>query len=151
MEKTACLPVREQDSEETPPRTWRRLQSPIESKNPMRNTSTDVEKTHLRESNTLVLRKHLHGRGEDDPSVVKFDPGAETPPRTWRRHYINLRKQPCLRNTSTDVEKTHRPYLGKRSLWKHLHGRGEDPRLLLPVKLYSETPPRTWRRLRLFR
>ena len=49
-------------------------------------------------------------------------------------------------NTSTDVEKTHHQYPDNRSLWKHLHGRGEDLTNQEAPIPGRETPPRTWRR-----
>ncbi len=52
----------------------------------------------------------------------------------------------CIRNTSTDVEKTENMSEEKAIEWKHLHGRGEDRRWSLPLKSRRETPPRTWRR-----
>ena len=58
-------------SQETPPRTWRRLLRRGSADVSCGNTSTDVEKTTLRTSSQIAYKKHLHGRGEDRnrPSV----------------------------------------------------------------------------------
>ena len=79
--------VREGHSQETPPRTWRRPHGLDVLFEPVRNTSTDVEKTELPALLLDTLRKHLHGRGED-PKPMKIS-------------------QRITGNTSTDVEKTH--------------------------------------------
>ena len=112
----------------------------------MRNTSTDVEKTLADSTRCVSVRKHLHGRGEDE--VLDHSTGSvrETPPRTWRR-LSTIQAEPAAgRNTSTDVEKT----LDEVSLytigWKHLHGRGEDILSFASSFATTETPPRTWRR-----
>ena len=91
-------------------------------------------------------RKHLHGRGEDPSHRPLRCLMTETPPRKWRRP-----STPSLplfedRNTSTDMEKTHRHDPCFRITWKHLHGRGEDCKRSELWFLRAETPPRTWRR-----
>ena len=53
------------------------------------------------------------------------------------------------RNTSTDVEKTSFTSLVFPPSQKHLHGRGEDNALEFKSPFFTETPPRTWRRLTL--
>ena len=52
---------------ETPPRTWRRQVSVLSVVCLLGNTSTDVEKTTGKTIDMPQDRKHLHGRGEDDP------------------------------------------------------------------------------------
>ena len=91
---------------ETPPRTWRRLVMRRTSAAPVRNTSTDVEKTRLYIGLRPTGWKHLHGRGEDR---MGFDASLSS-----------------SGNTSTDVEKTNQRSDGVDVDWKHLHGRGED-------------------------
>ena len=97
-----------------------------------------------------MVRKHLHGRGEDplcqyahvipqgntSTDVEKTRkasrdefPVAETPPRTWRRR-VNIAGQLAgFRNTSTDVEKTAYDFGAAIVDKKHLHGRGEDSKI----------------------
>ena len=52
----------------------------------------------------------------------------------------------CIRNTSTDVEKTPNVATTPIGSWKHLHGRGEDLQVNVKSGQRIETPPRTWRR-----
>ena len=111
---------------ETPPRTWRRPLTGEDDVTLLGNTSTDVEKTPQRIMETVSLKKHLHGRGEDMLSGHFSAPSMETPPRTWRRLEALLLGTKRSRNTSTDVEKTPRPKRRSKPSWKHLHGRGED-------------------------
>ncbi len=91
---------------ETPPRTWRRLRAENVPASRCRNTSTDVEKTDTDSGLLWLVKKHLHGRGEDSTIVGRENRTLETPPRTWRR-LVALGRF-CRRhgNTSTDVEKT---------------------------------------------
>ena len=51
---------------ETPPRTWRRPQDVVVEAVSAGNTSTDVEKTFRFSRAGVDLKKHLHGRGEDE-------------------------------------------------------------------------------------
>ena len=113
---------------ETPPRTWRRLDRNTVGSQAAGNTSTDVEKTKLSTENLPLKTKHLHGRGEDSETYGLFS------------------RRP--RNTSTDVEKTCCGVLHGSLRRKHLHGRGEDVEAKTSTALPSETPPRTWRRLK---
>ena len=131
---------------ETPPRTWRRLKDIIQTRGFDGNTSTDVEKTHIRMVIIRLFKKHLHGRGEDRVANVRRTTSVETPPRTWRRLFRALIKQTGVGNTSTDVEKTRVHDNSFRSREKHLHGRGEDNMDLSLIRQHKETPPRTWRR-----
>ena len=110
------------------------------------NTSTDVEKTQKQADHASAQEKHLHGRGEDLDFVLVVNWFEETPPRTWRRHRRAADHSRCLGNTSTDVEKTPAQAHSDRSIWKHLHGRGEDLISRSIFFLTAETPPRTWRR-----
>ena len=71
-----------------------------------RNTSTDVEKTRCLMCGISPKRKHLHGRGEDVMIWPLSVSPLETPPLTWRRQLLNLKRLAQVRNTSTDVEKT---------------------------------------------
>ena len=133
-------------NQETPPRTWRRLDKPIGANARPRNTSTDVEKTTSRTAAEEVTRKHLHGRGEDPRRACRAAPNSETPPRTWRRHLVACARQSVQGNTSTDVEKTPELQLATRLMQKHLHGRGEDAARSPGYRPDPETPPRKWRR-----
>ena len=111
---------------ETPPRTWRRLGRFALPALDSGNTSTDVEKTVSVRIAPFRLRKHLHGRGEDEQERQLARRKKETPPRTWRR------PSRCLQS--------------KQSAGKHLHGRGEDRFSKKDKQRVNETPPRTWRR-----
>ena len=71
----------------------------------------------------------------------------ETPPRTWRRPPRRSKPKFGSGNTSTDVEKTNTAKSSHAIAEKHLHGRGEDSVATEPTHSFSETPPRTWRRL----
>ena len=96
-----------------------------------------------------LIKKHLHGRGEDTFNLKTTILARETPPRTWRRRSTRTLTRVYAGNTSTDVEKTDADRPTHRLDRKHLHGRGED----CAVKRQGrngpgETPPRTWRRPR---
>ena len=131
---------------ETPPRTWRRPNFPLQLRARRRNTSTDVEKTFSEVPRIASQEKHLHGRGEDGRHMSEQTLAKETPPRTWRRP--GSVRWPCagLGNTSTDVEKTGVSVMPEVIIPKHLHGRGEDSRTSGSASRGPETPPRTWRR-----
>ncbi len=113
-------------SQETPPRTWRRLEHPLSSPCNVRNTSTYVEKTVIHDIRFSRSRKHLHIRGEDLMRCISFKTPEETPPRTWRRLIYKLYILLLDRNTSTYVEKTCNASKVLSHLKKHLHVRGED-------------------------
>ena len=131
---------------ETPPRTWRRRRAFRSVQKRIRNTSTDVEKTSRLASSEPASRKHLHGRGEDAMAKARGEKQQETPPRTWRRRKVARATPCCVRNTSTDVEKTRDRSDQPRRRRKHLHGRGEDQCPAHASVSAQETPPRTWRR-----
>ena len=135
---------------ETPPRTRRRPVRRRQIVEVFGNTSTDVEKTLSLFPQRITLKKHLHGRGEDPVVSGHTFPLWETPPRTWRRQGPLFYSYSTVRNTSTDVEKTISDPLSVVFDRKHLHGRGEDSKLLQLLNLLQETPPRTWRRLHRF-
>ena len=44
------------------------------------------------------------------------------------------------------MEKTGSNRLRTSLRRKHLHGRGEDSRMILKIRILQETPPRTWRK-----
>ena len=118
-------------SPETPPRTWRR-------------------RSH-RAAPCECGWKHLHGRGEDSQKPTAKGRELETPPRTWRRLCDADGRSSGLGNTSTDVEKTPSEDRQRPASRKHLHGRGEDSCPVSKLLPWPETPPRTWRRLGIFR
>ena len=132
---------------ETPPRTWRRPLKTHRNTGFQRNTSTDVEKTPMSRLLFSMLGKHLHGRGEDRIFDKLMFVIWETPPRTWRRRFLQILIPEPLGNTSTDVEKTESVPASTCIRWKHLHGRGEDRWQTWSTYASVETPPRTWRRL----
>ena len=111
---------------ETPPRAWRRLTQALNELARLRNTSTCVEKIIRRRKLRRLLQKHLHVRGEDQPTAVML--------------FLKLR------NTSTCVEKIPGQRYKLLGHWKHLHVRGEDEIVLIIFATVMETPPRAWRR-----
>ncbi len=92
----------------------------------MRNTPTGVGKTVFARSCDPMIRKHPHGRGEDEREGVPFRRPVETPPRAWGRLAVALGDIRTARNTPTGVGKTAR------------HS--------TLVELPAETPPRAWGR-----
>ncbi len=142
----AILKSRQIGATETPPRTWGRLQEGILQGVDGGNTPTDVGKTFAKRAGLNVAKKHPHGRGEDIASETPVGRAAETPPRTWGRLRGGRLRLTWLRNTPTDVGKTARQCCRLDSLWKHPHGRGEDPSHASKPARSSETPPRTWGR-----
>ena len=95
---------------------------------PSGNTPTHVGKTFLHSKGHLVGVKHPHARGEDRTRYMATCP-------------------PC-RNTPTHVGKTKYGTLDTLPFGKHPHARGEDSRTTLHRNRVTETPPRTWGRLR---
>ena len=75
----------ENNSSETPPRAWGRPRAVSPRKAASRNTPTGVGKTQPPAAFRPALRKHPHGRGEDDLFTNYDDSLAETPPRAWGR------------------------------------------------------------------
>jgi len=65
-----------------------------------------VEKTAIQVMAMLLLKKHLHVRGEDDIPASRVMWKSETPPRAWRRRFVLAEGGAGSRNTSTGVEKT---------------------------------------------
>ena len=112
----------------------------------VRNTSTCVEKTLLREALPDFWWKHLHLRGENQTTPCGIGSESETPPPAWRKPLTRMSTSPFLRNTSTCVEKTLRGRLQQGPREKHLHLRGENAccRRLFCHRL--ETPPPAWRK-----
>ena len=135
---------------ETPPRAWRRHGLALQIASASRNTSTSVEKTRVPSARSRSRQKHLHERGEDKSEYAKVREEMETPPRAWRRLTDMMIVTLSHRNTSTSVEKTNQRIISAVSLQKHLHERGEDREVKMPVKRWKETPPRAWRRLASF-
>ena len=112
----------------------------------VRNTSTGVEKTPQSHRWDNLGKKHLHGRGEDQIHDVRLLVCRETPPRAWRRRAGGMNITYGSGNTSTGVEKTPSTPPPVWCSQKHLHGRGEDPCMVLSPASTHETPPRAWRR-----
>jgi hypothetical protein len=53
------------------------------------NTPTGVGKTKLNSGKLPIIKKHPHGRGENNPVHPFFLHGLETPPRAWGKLYLN--------------------------------------------------------------
>ena len=92
--------------------------------------------------------KHPHVRGEDIHSGYRKIGSWETPPRTWGRRTGVPLNQKHSRNTPTYVGKTVASSDRSILVRKHPHVRGEDRNLLCRNRYFSETPPRTWGRVR---
>ena len=91
---------------ETPPRAWGRLAQAYANKQLNRNTPTGVGKTSLPYMTEEHIRKHPHGRGEDQMRNIVNQINLETPPRAWgRRRECDMSVIP-VRNTPTGVGKT---------------------------------------------
>ncbi len=111
---------------ETPPRAWGRLSSRLALQSGRGNTPTGVGKTASSMSKILAVKKHPHGRGEDNSAKWSIRTLVETPPRAWGRLvWIHPATAGCG-NTPTGVGKTKPPTPKARSIGKHPHGRGED-------------------------
>ena len=90
----------------TPPRAWGRRLPLCQAEGTQRNTPTGVGKTGDYRNMRGFLKKHPHGRGEDDDAQIFRKRFVETPPRAWGR--LIARGQGISRYE------------------KHPHGRGED-------------------------
>ena len=95
---------------ETSPRAWRKQPHQVRYSEWERNISTCVEKTHQMRSHPCRNRKHLHVRGENDPSGMIETYLSETSPRAWRKPCTPESCSVFRRNISTCVEKTHRKW-----------------------------------------
>ena len=100
--------VRRKEHRETPPRAWGRLSVDYAYLFSEGNTPTGVGKTGDYRNMRGFLKKHPHGRGEDDDAQIFRKRFVETPPRAWGR--LIARGQGISRYE------------------KHPHGRGEDNR-----------------------
>ena len=125
-EDNRYLPNEEQHRE-TPPRTWGRPLGAAFGLVGGRNTPTHVGKTWEGDPLLVAQGKHPHARGEDSRTGLPLKPSGETPPRTWGRPSHHPHEERCRRNTPTHVGKTDFRALGRRSMGKHPHARGEDP------------------------
>ena len=140
--------------QETPPRTWGRLQRIQRMESRGGNTPTHVGKTAPQSHPFFQREKHPHARGEDRSETTPAMHPQETPPRTWgrRRELQDLRWKDG--NTPTHVGKTTPTHVGKTGaapgrhlpFWKHPHARGEDRHTVEILPGHGETPPRTWGR-----
>ena len=72
-------------AKETPPRAWGRGQHLMPRARRFGNTPTGVGKSAKNKTFARFLRKHPHGRGEEEPSALPFVRLSETPPRAWGR------------------------------------------------------------------
>ena len=135
------------ETPETPPRAWGRHGRQQRQPPKDRNTPTGVGKTTKKGGDEKPVRKHPHGRGEDDKKNARPQIGRETPPRAWGRLTCCRGYGSIARNTPTGVGKTRRLWLRHSRIKKHPHGRGEDGRGLPMGTAEKETPPRAWGRL----
>ena len=92
------------------------------------------------------FQKHPHARGEDYIRNSQVRLHIETPPRTWGRRWGRRHGHLQDGNTPTHVGKTVRGASAPSMARKHPHARGEDYIWNSQVRLYIETPPRTWGR-----
>ena len=106
-----------------------------------------MEKTDRLKKVNIVIKKHLHERGENFCLYIFLMVFLETPPRTWRKRSPGTCFFFARRNTSTNVEKTYSVLALFVLFKKHLHERGENSLSSIRIKVPVETPPRTWRKL----
>ena len=93
----------------------------------------------------MILRDHLHLRGEysSGAGVQAVDLGSS--PLTWRIQIIRMLNDHKKRIISTYVENTCLQKRCNRKLWDHLHLRGEYPQPLISREHSSGSSPLTWR------
>ena len=115
---------------------------------PTGNTPTGVGKTRKVWDKQATVRKHPHGRGEDNTDPVAILEEQETPPRAWGRLFHAHAEHGRHGNTPTGVGKTKRQHREKTREEKHPHGRGEDAGHRGTGRVGRETPPRAWGRLK---
>ena len=133
---------------ETPPRTWGRLPASRYWTFEKGNTPTHVGKTNASWRLAFSDEKHPHARGEDTHKDLMKAWKKETPPRTWGRPKLGAFFLVSKGNTPTHVGKTFRQIDLSLRLEKHPHARGEDF-VRVPSRCFvTETPPRTWGRLK---
>ena len=109
----------------SPPHTWRILTVKAIIVIPTRITSTHVENTLFGLIKSVVIRDHLHTRGEYCLIVYFACNQTGSPPHTWRIPSSSLKFSPIFRITSTHVENTLSALIVKPLLEDHLHTRGE--------------------------
>ena len=112
----------------------------------IRNTPTGVGTTTKHNTSVLSLKKHPHGREDDDLQAVAEAFCKETPPRAWGRQHVFELQRLSLRNTPTGVGTTSGSSLNCWKKKKHPHGRGDDDGTNNALKHLIETPPRAWGR-----
>ena len=123
--------------EETPPRTWGRLNGKPRDLSKLRNTPTHVGKTRRLFAAWYLPEKHPHARGEDVLPPAISPQATETPPRTWgRRPEVNASLE-GVGNTPTHVGKTSPVPCSSAARRKHPHARGEDTWNLLAFFLLT--------------
>ena len=101
LSRHSFLPV------ETPPRAWGRQHCPDRQLITEGNTPTGVGKTITPQAESIVSKKHPHGRGEDGLPRIYTGCRSETPPRAWGRRHNEACKIAAQRNTPTGVGKTN--------------------------------------------
>ena len=112
--------------EETPPRTWGRLDRLLDVEKVDGNTPTHVGKTKKAFNRIVNRGKHPHARGEDSLAFRPAEEAQETPPRTWGRPATRVQAGLARGNTPTHVGKTACPIRQRAKKRKHPHARGED-------------------------
>ena len=90
------------------------------------------------------LKKHPHGRGEDDPLLADRPGGWETPPRAWGRQGLALADLVWPGNTPTGVGNSTAQRQQTAQDPVHPHGRGELADHIRPHQSEGGSSPRAW-------
>ena len=130
----------------SPPHTWRKPLSLANQFLDFRITSTYVEKTRAWTSYPHGWRDHLHIRGENVFVVISGTSGTGSPPHTWRKPFLFIKRWSWWGITSTYVEKTKANAKMPVSKQDHLHIRGENSTMLTSRTPCTGSPPHTWRK-----
>lgn len=114
-----------QDALGSPPHTWRILLGLAPNPTLAGITSTHVENTCDIWAEHILLKDHLHTRGEYAVPALSDSKPLGSPPHTWRIRYWSAFR--CFTGgiTSTHVENTIAPPIFSSLLRDHLHTRGE--------------------------
>ena len=90
---------------ETPPRAWGRVRIKVTYKAIAGNTPTGVGKSSMTALYGPGVKKHPHGRGEEDVRYSMIVSPGETPPRAWGRDPEDRTHKKQTGNTPTGVGK----------------------------------------------
>ena len=128
----------------SPPRTWGKSCSLVDSERFSRFTPTHVGKMPYSTRFTAIGTVHPHARGENLGVVLAAGNAVGSPPRTWGK----CRALECgvekFRFTPTHVGKMHDELAAAGLVAVHPHARGENGTASMTGCLMIGSPPRTW-------